>query len=92
MKDTEGMEDLIGEIQKGLINWYDFRLNSRILYIGKEDDAYFHLLQNLPLDAINASAELVKNEEWQKKHEDGFDHIIAIRILEILDFPVSLIS
>ena len=50
MKDTEGMEDLIGEIQKGLINWYDFRLNSRILYIGKEDDAYFHLLQNLPLE------------------------------------------
>lgn len=92
MKDTEDREDLIGEIRKGLFNWYDFRLNSRILYIGEDEDVYFHILQSLSLDAVNASAEFVKNEEWQKKYVDGFDYIIAVRILEILENPVGILK
>ncbi|MCI8888667.1 MAG: hypothetical protein HFG70_11360 [Hungatella sp.] len=36
MEDTERsqMKELIQEIKKGLLNWYDFKPGSRALYIG----------------------------------------------------------
>lgn len=65
MKDIEHREDLIREIRKGLFNWYDFRLNSRILCVGKED-AYVYLLQKLPVEAERVSTEFINSKEWKK--------------------------
>ena len=38
-------EELIQEIQKGLLMWYKFIPDSTILYFGEEQDSYISLLK-----------------------------------------------
>ena len=91
MKDIVYDEKLLQEIQKGLLNWYDFKPGSNILYIGKED-VYFFMLQELHLNVVNAPIEQTIDSEWNKKHPQGFDYIIAVRILEMQPKPKDFLK
>ena len=85
-------EELTHEIQKGLFNWYNFKPNSKILYIGEKDDAYFCNLQEFSSKVINTSIELISDKEWQENHTGGFDYIIAVRVLEMQETPKELLK
>ena len=40
----EQSSELVKEIQKGLLQWCDFDENSRVLYVGKQEDANAEML------------------------------------------------
>ena len=57
-KEDMSLDERIREIQKSLLRWYEFAAGSRILYIGKEEDALAELL--------SASAGTVVCLTWQE--------------------------
>lgn len=54
-------EDLIREIQKGLLKWYGFRTDSTLLYIGDGQDVYADVLRENVKSVVCVSPNLVKN-------------------------------
>lgn len=83
---VNGSEELLREIQKGLLNWYHFTPGSNVLYIG-EEDVYFHMLLELSLNVVKVSIEQTVCEEWKKGQGERFDYIIAIKVLETQPNP-----
>lgn len=85
-------EELIAEIQKALLNWYEFKPGSRILYIGKEEEIYPRMLRELPLEVVSAPMEAAGSEEWQKEQMGAFDYVVAVEVLEIHPDPVQALK
>lgn len=75
-------EQLVREIQKGLLQWYAFRQDSRILYIGEKGDALAEMLEDRSLKAVYASCEQTCDEKWQQEYMEGFHYLVAIKTLE----------
>lgn len=85
-------EDLIKEIRKGLLKWYDFKADSTLLYIGREEDVYASVLRESVRRVVCISPDLaINNIEFDnllgKTMLDGqagvpFDYIVAIENLE----------
>ncbi len=75
-------EELVNEIQKGLLRWYDFKKDSVVLYIGKQREALAEMLTELSLCVVCADPELTCDETWQRDYPDGFDYIISVEGLE----------
>lgn len=78
---------LIREIKKGLLNWYDFRPGSIVLCIGDGEDVYSQICQEQSMDVVSASAELTVNPQWSQAHTGYFDYLLAIRALETKENP-----
>lgn len=57
--DAAATEKLIREIHKALLNWYDFRPDSRILYIG-EEDSYAEVLKEYADQMIHVNCDKLK--------------------------------
>lgn len=74
-------DELIDEIQKGLLQWYDFKEKSRVLYVGNDNDVFAHMLSDKGLDVDYALLETP---------DDGrtFDYIVCVETLETLADPV----
>ena len=51
-------KELLQEIKKGLLNWYDFRKGSSVLYIGREEDVYPCMLSEASLEVTCVSNEI----------------------------------
>lgn len=75
-------EQLVREIQKGLLQWYAFRRGSRILYIGEKGDALAEMLEDRSLKVVYASCEQTCDEKWQQEYMEGFHYLVAIKTLE----------
>lgn len=73
---------LIHEIKKGLINWYDFKPNSTILYIGYKEDVYPQVFWEQGMDVASVSPDLTVNAQWIQENANQFDYLLAIRTLE----------
>ena len=90
-----GEIQLLKELQKGIIAWYDFAQFSNVLYIGDEKDAIAEYLKsNLKGISITvASLEESKNVLNLKKLDIKFDYIICIHVIEkILDIAAWIKS
>ncbi len=93
MEDTERsqMKELIQEIKKDLLNWYDFKPGSRALYIG-EENPYASVLNEAGLSVVCAPIGLTDSPLWQQEREGSFDYIVAVGILETWQEPGELLK
>lgn len=96
---------LIEEIKKGLLAWYDFKLGSSVLYIGKKGDAIADWLlsqsgtvydQNgyqsgLHMDTTLAPIEKVKQSDFVMEHIAAYHYIICVEWLEKEENPEDVL-
>lgn len=95
-------EQLIFEIKKGLLNWYDFKPDSRILFIQKQDYMgdrnwkeewlYSCIRQINSVSAEKASVAQTSIGEWVEEHIHRFDYIISIQELERQGNPEKILK
>ena len=74
------MEERIREIRKGLLRWYDFKPDSKILYIGSKQDALAELLTEIgeDTDITCMSWQETIQLDWLEKNRGTFDYLISI--------------
>lgn len=78
-------EELVQEIRKGLLKWYDFKPNSDILYFGEESDGYADVLRENTGRLVCTGQE--KTEYTDAAVRGVFDYIVAIENLELYPEP-----
>lgn len=83
--------ELIREIQKGLIKWYDLKPDCTALYIGNQEDALSELLAEAAIRVVHANCQETGDEEWQQQYIGTIDYIICIEALERCTDLVSLL-
>ena len=81
-------EELIREIPKALLKWYDFRSDSRILYIG-EEDSYAEVLKEQACQMVYADFDKLKESVWQKEYKGFFDYAVCVEKLEEEEEPLK---
>ncbi len=84
-------EELVKAINQGLLNWYDFKRNSTILYIGNKEDALAQMLTEHSLYVIVTTVEESCEQKWSQEHLESFDYIISIETLEQQMNPQSIL-
>ena len=84
-------EELIKEIQKGLLQWYPFKPDSQILYIGSERDAIAELLAAYSAKLTIVSCASLTHKLWAQGKENTFDYIIIIEALEQYPNPLQIL-
>ena len=78
-------EQRIREIRKGTLKWYPFREGASVLFVGKETDPLFEMLEDMKLAVDCLDAEEIYNTD------NFYDYIIAVESLEVLrDVPVAI--
>ncbi len=90
----EPTEELIRAIQKGLINWYDFRSESRILYIGNCEDALAEVLAEMAGQLTCwPYCDLTEPSGWyaQQTETDIFDYIVCVATWERMQQPENML-
>ena len=85
-------ELLITGIKKGLLNWYDFKPSSAVLFIGEEQDIYSDICREKGMDVTIASPELALASQWIQEHTNRFEYIISIQELERLENPEEILK
>lgn len=85
-------QELIREISKGLLQWYDFLPGGQVLFIGSPQDAVAELLEGRDMQMTYASPEQTCDPAWQRLQEGGFDYIISIESLETHPAPERPLS
>ncbi len=88
----EQTQELINGIQKGLLQWYDFKEGSNVLYIGDENTPLAHMLVEKKLKTICMPLEMLLEEDWQQEYCQYFDYIVCIEALEKQTVPVSFLD
>ena len=83
---------LIKSIRKGLLQWYDFRGGSRILFVGDPKDALLEMLTEQPRQAACISMEQTCDAQWRQQHSASFDYIVSIGTLEWHPYPEQVLS
>lgn len=83
-----GTEDLIKTLPWGLIGWYDFDPDERILYVGGKGDLYegFFAEKGYTHDVLGID-EL--SGKWAAEHPGYYGYVICIACLEKTDEPVD---
>lgn len=79
MTDTQ---TLIREFPKGLLKWFPFSKEEKIIYIGSASDAYYEALVELGHDVICVSLEESVQPEWNGKYRYFFDCLVSVAELE----------
>lgn len=88
----ETENDIVWEIPKGLLRWYDFKRNSNILYIGTTEDELAELLKEVSdwLECVTISQ--IMDDNWQKCSKGKYDYVISITQLEKQKDPVNCLN
>ena len=85
-------EDIIREIPKGLINWYDFKSGSRVLFVGGTEHVLTEVITDRGCRVECVSKQQLFEESWQIENAASFDYILADRVLEKEEEPRRLIA
>lgn len=75
------INDLVQEFPKGLFNWYKFKVDGMMLYVGQEDSYAIALKEKFPLLQCVTPVQLME-DKWQEKFDSYFDYIVCVEILE----------
>ncbi|MCI7791071.1 MAG: adenylyltransferase/cytidyltransferase family protein [Lachnospiraceae bacterium] len=79
-------EEIIKELPKGLLGWYHFKENSRVLYLTDAEDNLKNMFVERGLEATCIrSSEMISDK-------DGFDYVVAIGVLESCKHPVAMLK
>lgn len=82
-------DEIIKDLPKALINWYDFRTDSKILFVsgGKpECEVFFDALKEKGIKAVRISVTDLS------MLNDTFDYIVAAGIIEKSEFPQKMLA
>lgn len=88
---TDQTQELLWEIPKALLCWYDFKQDSRILYIGTEDP-YSVWLKEHTVQLIKIGFSQLQDTEWQEQFRTYFDYAVCVEILESQQEPSKLLE
>ncbi|MCM1231018.1 MAG: adenylyltransferase/cytidyltransferase family protein [Ruminococcus flavefaciens] len=83
-------EELIWELPQSLLNWYGFKPNGRILYIG-EFDTYAAVLERQALQMVYIDCEQLKEAKWKNNFKAYFDYVVCVETLETYLDPQELL-
>ena len=83
---------MIRSIRKGLLQWYDFRKDSRILFVGEPEDALLEMLTEQSQQTVCVSMEQTCDAQWEQRHTAFFVYIVSDRTLELHPHPDQVLS
>lgn len=84
-------EDIINGISQGLLNWYDFKPGSRILYVG-EKDSYAEVLEKYAVQMMYKTCAHLRKTDWPERFYSYFDYIVCVEALERESDPEQLFA
>ena len=87
----EQAETIIRGIQNGLLQWYDFHLDSAMLYIGNPEDSLAEMLSDRAARLVCASCVQICDKTWRQSYEKQFDYIISVESLERETNPIEVL-
>lgn len=87
----QGAKGLIREIPKALLNWYPFKPDARILYIG-EKDPYGEALEECGARLSYVSIRELKGEGWQAQPQGYFDYAVCVGQMERDPDPADIFA
>ncbi len=86
-------EQIIRDFPKGLLVWYEFKEDAKVLFISdNKDDAVYELLQEKCAVVDIYPPEKTITPYFKNKHKQDYDYIIAICVLETLKEPVNFLK
>lgn len=85
-------DKIIWDIPKGLLNWYNFSPEGKVLYIENKECSIKELLQEKCKTVICISGAASFDESFINQNNKAFDYIIAIGTAERLPDPVKAFS
>ena len=85
-------DKIIWEMPKGLLNWYNFSPEGKVLYIENKECSMKELLQEKCKTVICISGAASLDEAFINQNNKAFDYIIAIGTSERLPDPVKAFS
>ena len=85
-------EELIRELPKGLLSWYEFKQDAAALYIGEAGEALAELLEDKGLQVVAASVEQICDKAFLQKYHNGFDYVISVKDPELQARPIDLLT
>lgn len=97
---------LVKNLQKGLLAWYDFRENSRVLYVGCKEDSLAELLisysgsvygkdEDERSDGIRvtiASLSHITGRDFIRHNQNEYDYVVSICDFEKVENPEELLK
>lgn len=92
MSSTDQTQELINGIKCGLLQWYDFEQDAKVLYIGDSRDALAKMLIDKSFAVVCAPVEQSCNTEWTQEYKGGFDYLIAVEALECTENPEQVLQ
>lgn len=81
-KKENSSQDIIQDIRKGLLNWYEFNKNSSVLYVGASEDSYGQALESGTLTVECVPLDEIRDTAWVRENRDSFDYVVCIEVLE----------
>ena len=88
---TLSPEELIRELPKGLLSWYEFKHDAAALYIGEAGETLAELLEDKGLRVVVASVEQICDKDFLQKYHNGFDYVVSVEDPELQARPIDLL-
>lgn len=82
-------KQIIGDIQRGLLNWYPFKANADILYISDKEDCLSDMLKEQGHKVLVKTYQEINTAEFLDEKAGFFSYIIANQILETAENPLE---
>ncbi|SET95057.1 cytidyltransferase-like domain-containing protein [Lacrimispora sphenoides] len=86
------VDKIIWDMPKGLLNWYDFRMEGEVLCIEDRESSIKELLLEKCKKVICVDRTAALNKEFLTQYREAFDYIVAIGMAERLTNPVQAFS
>lgn len=82
-------EQIIEDIQRGLLNWYPFKANADILYVSDKEDCLCDMLKEQGHKVLVKTYQEINKAEFFFEKAGFFSYVIVNQILEIVEEPVE---
>lgn len=86
------VDKIIWDMPKGLLNWYNFSAEGKVLCIEEEAGSINELLQEKCKSVISIDGTASLNDLFLNQNKNTYDYIIAIGVVECLPNPVKAVT
>ena len=86
------MNQIIKEIQKGILKWYPFSPGAKCLYVGETSDALFEMITDKEEGYLirDLKVDCIRPQNFSEVSGE-YDYVVAVESLEILENAMSAI-